>query len=102
MDNDGTVSLVDTITRRAIGRFTVHGQDGIIDAVRRDDVRFSPDGARLAVGGERPVIVDARTRQVLARLPGGPMQFTYAVRFDPDGRTLLAARRILRMADDRD
>ena len=69
----------------------VPGLVGIIDEIRRDDLRFSPDGSRLAVGGDEPVVLDARTRRVLARLPLGPDRFVYALRFSPDGRTLFAA-----------
>ena len=52
MDNDGMLSFVDRRTQRAAGTtVTVAGIEGITDAVRRDDVQFSPDGTRLAVGG---------------------------------------------------
>ena len=50
----------------------VPGQDGITDAVRRDDLQFSPDGAWLVVGGTEPVVLDARSHRVLARLPRAP------------------------------
>jgi WD40 repeat protein len=92
VDNDGTLSFVDVRTRRAAGpTVTVPGHVGIIDEVRLDHVQFSPDGARLAVGGAKPVVLDSRTHRVLARLPLGPVRFIYALRFSPDGRTLFAA-----------
>ena len=91
IDNDGTLSFVDARTRRAVGPpLAIPGQVGIIDEIRRDDLRFSPDGSRLAVGGEAPVIVDARTRRVVTRLALGGDTFVYALRFSPDGRTLFA------------
>ena len=58
---------------------------------RPDHLRFSPDGSRLAVGGSFPVVLDARTHRVLARLRIGADRFIYALRFSPDGRTLFAA-----------
>jgi WD40 repeat protein/DNA-binding SARP family transcriptional activator len=91
MDNDNMLSFVDRATRRAAGATVTVTGEGIMDVVRRDDLQFSPDGARLAVGGAKPVVMDARSRRVLARLPSGPAQFIYASRFSPDGRTLLAA-----------
>ena len=92
IDNDGTLSFVDARTRRAVGPpLAIPGQVGIIDEVRLDHLRFSPDGSRLAVGGGAPVVVDARTRRVLARLALGDDTFVYALRFSPDGRTLFTA-----------
>ena len=71
IDIDGTVTFVDTRTRRPTGPpATVPGQAPciIVAQVRLDHVRFSPDGSRLAVGGCKPVVLDARTHRVLARL----------------------------------
>ena len=93
LDHDGTLTFVDARTRRSPGRpSTVSGLAGvIIDAVLRPDVRFSPDGSRVAVGGGEPVVLDARTHRVLARLRIGRDRIMYAMRFSPDGRTLFAA-----------
>jgi WD40 repeat protein/DNA-binding SARP family transcriptional activator len=96
IDNGGTLTFVDTRTRRPAGRpSTVPGHAGfIIDAaVRLDHLRFSPDGSRLAVGGAEPVVLDARTHRVVAplRFEHGGFRFIYAVCFSPDGRTLFAA-----------
>ena len=95
-DNDGTVSFVDTRTRRpAAPRAEVGGHAGfIIDAILRlDHVRYSPDGSQIAVGGGRPVVLDARTHRPLARLrmPPDPLgRIVTALRFSPDGRSLFA------------
>jgi DNA-binding SARP family transcriptional activator/WD40 repeat protein len=93
IDHDGTLTTVDTRTRRRAGRpSTVSGLAGvIIDAVLRPDVRFTPDGSRVAVGGGEPVVLDARTHRVLAPLRIGRNRIMYAMRFAPDGRTLYAA-----------
>ena len=71
IDIDGTVTFVDRRTRRPAGPpATVPGQEPciIVAKIRLDHLRFSPDGSRLAVGGCQPVILDARTHRVLARL----------------------------------
>jgi DNA-binding SARP family transcriptional activator/WD40 repeat protein len=95
IDHDGTLTAVDTRTRRPMGRpSTVSGLAGVIlDAVLRPDVRFSPDGSLVAVGGGEPVVLDARTHRVLATLRIGRDRdrIMYAVRFSPDGSTLYAA-----------
>jgi WD40 repeat protein len=93
IDHDGTLTVVDARTRRPAGRpSTVSGLAGVVvDAVLRPDVRFSPDGSRLAVGGGAPVVLDARTGRVLARLRIRRDGVIYAERFSPDGRTLSAA-----------
>ena len=92
VDIDGTVTFLDRRTRRpAAPPVSVGGQEPclIVAKVRLDHLRFSPDGSRLAVGGCRPVILDARTHRVLARLRVHD-EFIYTLRFSPDGRTLLA------------
>jgi len=93
IDHDGTLTFVDTRMRRPAGRpSTVSGFAGVvIDAVLRPEVRFSPDGTRVAVGGGEPVVLDARSHRVLATLRIGRDRTMYAVRFSPDGRTLSAA-----------
>ena len=93
IDHDGTLTFVDARTRRSAGRpSTVSGLAGvIIDAVLRPEVRFSPDGSRVAVGGGEPVVLDARTHRVLAPLRIERDRIMYAMRFSPDGRTLFAA-----------
>ncbi len=94
IDNDGTVTFVDTRTRRrAAPAATVsgHAVACISDALLRlEDFRYSPDGSRLAVGGCQPVILDAASHRVLAKVRTGPGFITYALRFSPGGRTLYA------------
>ena len=52
----------------------------------------APTASRLAVGGAHPVVLDARTHRVLARLRTlDDARYVYALRFSPDGRTLFAA-----------
>jgi WD40 repeat protein/DNA-binding SARP family transcriptional activator/energy-coupling factor transporter ATP-binding protein EcfA2 len=94
IDHDGTLSFVDTRTRRPAGRpTTISGHAGVIidAAVRLDHLQFSPDGSRLAVGGGEPVVLDARTHRELFPLRIRPERFIYSLRFSNDGRTLLAA-----------
>jgi WD40 repeat protein/DNA-binding SARP family transcriptional activator len=94
IDTDGTVTFVDRRTRRPTGPpATVPGQEPciIVAQLRLDHLRFSPDGSRLAVGGCKPVILDAHTHRVLAPLRIGDGRILYALRFSPDGRTLFAA-----------
>jgi WD40 repeat protein len=55
-----------------------------------DDVRFSPDGSRIAVGGMAPAILDARTHRTFAGLAIERDQVVFALRYSPDGRTLFA------------
>ena len=59
--------------------------------VEPDAIRFSPDGALLAVGGDQPVLLDARTHRVLTRLGNFEDSWIYGLRFSADGRTLFAA-----------
>ena len=55
-----------------------------------DEVRFSPDGTLVAVGGNAPALVDARTHRLLAGLRIAKDRYVSALRFSPDGRTLFA------------
>ena len=95
IENDGTVNFVDTRTRRRAAPATTvsgHAVACIIDALLRlDDLRYSPDGSQLAVGGCKPVVLDGHTHRVLVKLRPGGGFITYALRFSPDGRTLFAA-----------
>ena len=93
IDNDGTLSFVDPRTRRPIGpAVSVPGHAGIIvdSLVRLDHLQFSPDGSQLAVGGGEPRVLDARTHRVRVRLRFNHDGFIYALRYSPDGRTLVA------------
>jgi WD40 repeat protein len=91
IDDDGTLSFIDTRTRRPAARpRTVPGSPPS-GPVGLDDLRFSPDGSRLAVGGGQPVVLDARTHRVLARLRILEGHSICGLRFSPDGRTLFAA-----------
>jgi WD40 repeat protein len=85
VDDDGTLNIVDTRTRRPAAR-----PQTLPGPVAADGVRFSNDGSRIAVGGEQPVVLDARTRRVLARLPLHDVQVSHDLRFSADGRTLFA------------
>ena len=89
VDDDGTLRIVDTRTRRPAAR-----PPTLPGPVAADGVRFSNDGSRIAVGGEQPVVLDARTRRVLARLPLHDVQVSHDLRFSADGRTLFAIVRL--------
>ena len=89
IDNDGTVRLVDTATRRTVAQpLTVSGMwlDGAWEGLS-----FSEDGSRFAVGGLQPVVLDARTHRVVARLPAMDGRSIEPLRLSADGRTLFAA-----------
>ncbi len=96
MENDGTLRFVDARTRRpAAPPVALPGYTGcVIDSlVRFDQLRYSPDGSRIAVGACAPAILDATTHRVLAHLQIGSDRFGRLVsdlRFSPDGRTLYA------------
>jgi WD40 repeat protein/DNA-binding SARP family transcriptional activator/energy-coupling factor transporter ATP-binding protein EcfA2 len=85
VDDDGMLTIVDTRTRRPAAR-----PQTLPGPVAADGVRFSNDGSRIAVGGEQPVVLDARTRRVLARLPLHDVHVSHDLRFSADGRTLFA------------
>jgi len=59
-------------------------------------VAFSPDGKRLAVGGEHtptPVVLDVASGAVVQKLTGGSHEggaYPVSLRFDPTGRRLVA------------
>jgi WD40 repeat protein/DNA-binding SARP family transcriptional activator len=85
MGGDGVLFRVDSRTRRpAAGPQTIPGHV----VAPPDDVRFSDDGALLAVGGTQPQILDARSSRVISQMrTSGVVQ---SVRFSPDARTLIA------------
>ncbi len=97
LENAGTLRFVDVRTRRPAGRpVALPGYTGcVVDSVVRfDQLRYSPDGSRIAVGACAPAILDATTHRVLAHLQIGSDRFGRLVsglRFSPDGRTLYAA-----------
>jgi DNA-binding SARP family transcriptional activator/WD40 repeat protein len=91
-DDDGTVMLLDTVTRRQIGR---PHQTTLMDGARVTSLAFSPDGTRLASAAWEPggAIIDlydghtgSRVRQV-AHLPTAAEA---SVHFSPDSRVLAA------------
>ena len=90
LDREGRVTFADTRTRRPMGQsLTVPGSGaGLWEP---DAIRFSPDGTRLAIGGDQPVILDTRTHRVLMRLGNFEGSWIYGLRFSADGRTLFAA-----------
>jgi dipeptidyl aminopeptidase/acylaminoacyl peptidase len=90
MDHDGTLTFVDTRTRRPIGKpVTVPGLVGVIvDAELQPEVRFSPDGSMVAVGGGSPSVYDVRTHRRISALRV-PESITYGLHFD--GRDLIAS-----------
>jgi WD40 repeat protein/DNA-binding SARP family transcriptional activator len=90
IDTDGTLSLIDTATRRPVARpLTVPG--GFAGVETWEGLSFSEDSSRLAVGGTQPVVLDARTHRVVARLPAMDNRTIESLRLSADGRTLLAA-----------
>jgi WD40 repeat protein len=91
MEGDGTLRFVDTRTRRvAAPPVAVPGQAPctIAAIVRFDQLDYSPDESRIAIGGCKPVILDAATHRAIAHMHVAPDQVVYGVRFSPDGRTL--------------
>jgi WD40 repeat protein len=96
MEDDGTLRFVDARTRRPAAQPVARpGYTGCVigSIVRFDQLRYSPDGSRIAVGGCAPAILDATTHRALAHLQIGSDRFgrfVYGLRFSPDGRTLYA------------
>ena len=66
------------------------GHDLAGDQFSFDDVGYSPDGTRLAVGGEGPAVLDARSHELVAGLQLDGDQLVGALRFSRDGRTVFA------------
>jgi WD40 repeat protein/DNA-binding SARP family transcriptional activator len=93
IDNGGRVTLVDTRTRDAVGRSQIVA--GIVglspQPVGVDLVQFSPDGSRLAVGGDQPGLIEPGKPGAVHRLDTFEGQYVYRLRFSADGRTLFAA-----------
>ena len=89
IDNDGTLSLIDTGTRRPVARpLTVAG---VPHDHAWEGLSFSEDGSRLAIGGTQPVVLDARTHRIVAQLPAMDGRSVQPLRLSADGRTLFAA-----------
>jgi WD40 repeat protein/DNA-binding SARP family transcriptional activator len=87
LDDDGTLTFVDTRTRHRVGpSYIAVGQTG----QKSDDVRFSPDGALVAVGGAAAAVLDAHTHRLLSGLHIRKDRVVSSLRFSPDGRTLFA------------
>jgi DNA-binding SARP family transcriptional activator/WD40 repeat protein len=90
LDNDGTLSFVDTRTRRPTGPSQtlpgfLYGPSG------GDTVSFSDDGSLLAIGGSMPVILDVSSRRSVASLnPSREPRFVSGVQFSADGREIVA------------
>jgi WD40 repeat protein/DNA-binding SARP family transcriptional activator len=91
LDEEGTLTSVDTRTRRRVAPpYAALGHEDPAQWASFDDVRFSPDGSRLAVGGTGPAILDARSHGLVAGLQIGRDRLVYSLRFSPDGRTVFA------------
>jgi WD40 repeat protein len=88
LDDSGTLTFVDPRTRQPVGQPYNALRPEL--APGSDDVRFSPDGTLVAVGGNAPAVVDARTHRLLAGLRIAKDRYVSALRFSPDGRTLFA------------
>ena len=90
LDDDGTLSFVDTGTRRPkVPRQTVPGF--LYGPSGGDAVSFSDDGSLLAVGGSVPGVLDAAGRRSVASLnPSRVALVVSGVRFSPNGREIIA------------
>jgi DNA-binding SARP family transcriptional activator/WD40 repeat protein len=95
LSQDGTLTSIDTRTRRAVApRYAAFSHDAP-PLTNFDDVRFSHDGTRLAVGGEAPAILDPRSHRLLAGLQIARDRVVYSLRFAPDARTVFAVVRTM-------
>src|SRR5262249_38634949 len=88
LDSMGTLRVIDTATRRLLAR--PQAIPGVGPGDLQGGLSFSPDGARLAVGGTQPLILDAHTLRVRVRMPVMDGQVIFEPRFSPDGRPLAA------------
>ena len=90
LDNDGTLSFVDTRTRRPNApRQTIPGF--LYGPSGGDTVSFSDDGSLLAIGGSMPVVLDATGRRIVASLNHTrEPRFVSGVQFSADGREIVA------------
>jgi hypothetical protein len=57
--------------------------------VLQPDVRFSPDGSMVAVGGEKPTVYDAHTGESVRCASPHSLTSAYVL---PNGRELIARR----------
>lgn len=82
-DGDGSVTVIDATTNKVI----VVIETGVKGGGR---VAASPDGRLVAATqGRQTTIIDARTRQIVAKLPHSPDQDGHGFPvFSPDGHTL--------------
>jgi WD40 repeat protein len=78
----GRVLVWETATGRLVRTFKGHGK--LVTSVA-----FSPDGRRLASGGDGACVWDLASGKQVRRFPGSG-NFTYALAFSPDGRELVA------------
>ena len=95
MEDDGTLRFVDARTRRPVAPPVAvpgYAPCTIASLLRFDQLHYSQDGSRIAIGGCQPVILDAATHHVIAHLQVGRSAIVYSLRFSPDGRTLHAVR----------
>jgi WD40 repeat protein/DNA-binding SARP family transcriptional activator len=91
LDQDGTLRSVDTRTRRSVAPpYAALGHELAGDRFSFDDVAYSPEGARLAVGGEAPAVLDASSHRLLCGLQLAADRVVQALRFSRDGRTVFA------------
>ena len=83
IDREGTLSFLDTRTRRPLAR-----PQELPGMIFDPTLSFDRDGTRLAVSGTQPVVIDARTHRVTTRLRTSAV--VTQLRFSTDGRTLFA------------
>jgi WD40 repeat protein len=97
---DGTLSAFDTRTRVSQGSRPVTGLV-VPDVGLADALRFSDDGRLLAISGIDPVLLDARTREELARLPIADGEIVTRLAFSRDSRSIFAGLWTGRRGDTR-